>query len=138
MWCWDCRLVLPLGGPLNTQNVHVSLFDRPAMVCDRRGLRKEDIDCRRHSVTCDSGPEKCLRDTPSVRRWSSTPGTIPTKSEKSRRSKADAVALVMAHDVGHDASMEQAPVGHPVVFPYVMLDVIVRWIYKVVTTLLKT
>ena len=127
-----------MGGLVRDQIVHVSLFDRPAVVCDRRGLRKEDIDCRRHSVTCtecrannryhDSGPEKCLRDTPSVRRWSSTPGTIPTKSEKSRRSKADAVALVMAHDVGHDASMEQAPVGHPVVFPYVMLDVIVRWI----------
>ena len=68
----------------------------------------------------------------------SAPVTIPTKRDKSRRSIADAVALVMPHDVGHGASMEQAPVGHPVVFPYVMLDVIVRWIYKVVTTLLKT
>ena len=52
----------------------------------------------------------------------SAPVTIPTKRDKSRRSIADAVALVMPHDVGHGASMEQAPVGHPVVSSHVTLS----------------
>ena len=30
--------------------------------------------------------------------------------------------MVMPHDVGHGTSMEQAPVGHPVVLPHVMLS----------------
>ena len=97
-------------------------FDRPSMV-PPLGHRKEDIDCRAHSVT-NSGPEKCLLCAGHLLSGAgaSAPVTIPTKRDKSRRSIADAVALVMPHDVGHGASMEQAPVGHPVVSSHVTLS----------------